>query len=80
MVALPATAVRGTRSRIVATLTPPAVSTLSRTDVDVVVTEYGVADLRALGVYARAEALIEIAAPAFRSELKTQWAALVQSL
>jgi len=80
VVALPATAVRGTLSRIVATLTPPAVSTLSRTDVDLVVTEYGVADLRALGVYARAEALIEIAAPAFRSELKTQWAAQVQSL
>ncbi len=80
VVALPATALRGSVSRIVATLTPPAVSTLSRTDVDVIVTEYGAADLRDRGVYARAEALIEIAAPAFRSELKTQWAAIARSL
>lgn len=69
VVALPATGARGTRSRIVAALTAPAVVTLPRTDVDVVVTEYGIADLRGRSVLERAERLIAIADPAFRPQL-----------
>jgi 4-hydroxybutyrate CoA-transferase len=69
VVAMTATARGGTVSRIV-----PKVElvTALRTDVDVVVTEYGVARLRDAPVRARAEALIEIAAPQFRDELRSQ--------
>jgi 4-hydroxybutyrate CoA-transferase len=70
IVAMTATARRGTVSRIV-----PKVElvTAPRTDVDLVVTEYGVADLRSAPIDARAEALIAIAAPAFRDELRAEW-------
>jgi acyl-CoA hydrolase len=62
-----ATARDGTVSRIV-----PKVElvTALRTDVDMVVTELGVARLKNLPVRARAEALIEIAAPRFRDALR----------
>lgn len=67
IVAMTATARGGTVSRIV-----PRVElvTALRTDVDVVVTEYGVARLRDAPVRARAEALVQIAAPQFRDELR----------
>lgn len=48
---------------------------LSRFDVDVVVTEYGAADLRGCSHDARAERLIGIAAPAHRSGLLASWRA-----
>lgn len=66
IVAMTATARRGEVSRIV-----PKVEmvTALRTDVDLVVTEYGVADLRHASLAARREALIAIAAPQFRDEL-----------
>ncbi len=66
IVAMNATAKAGTVSRIV-----PKVElvTALRTDVDIVVTEFGVARLRNLPVDARAKALVEIAAPQFRDEL-----------
>ena len=66
IIAMTATARRGTASRIV-----PRVElvTALRTDVDIVVTEYGAAQLRDLPLAARAEALIAIAAPKFRDEL-----------
>ena len=44
--------------------------TALRTDVDIVVTEFGVAQLRALSAVERARALIEIAAPEFRDSLR----------
>jgi 4-hydroxybutyrate CoA-transferase len=67
IIAMNATARSGTVSRIV-----PRVElvTALRTDVDVVVTEYGVARLRDAPVRARAEALIAVAAPQFRDELR----------
>lgn len=67
IVAMNATARGGTVSRIV-----PSVDmvTALRTDVDMVVTEFGVARLQHLPNRARAEALIEIAAPQFREELR----------
>jgi 4-hydroxybutyrate CoA-transferase len=67
MVAMPATARGGSVSRIV-----PKVElvTALRTDVDLVVTEFGVARLRDAPLRERAEALIAIAAPQFRDELR----------
>ncbi len=67
IVAMNATARGGTVSRIV-----PKVEmvTALRTDVDTVVTEFGVAQIKDLPNHARAQALIEIAAPQFRDELR----------
>ena len=69
IVALTATARGGSVSRIV-----PQVEmvTALRTDIDIVVTEYGVAHLRDLPLKQRAQALIEIAAPPFREALSGQ--------
>jgi 4-hydroxybutyrate CoA-transferase len=67
IVAMNATARGGSVSRIV-----PRVDmvTALRTDVDIVVTEFGVAQLKNLPNRQRKEALIEIAAPQFREELR----------
>jgi hypothetical protein len=64
IIALPATA--GGRSTIV--VRPDVVST-PRCDVDVVVTEHGIADLRYLGDRERAGVLISVAAPEHRDAL-----------
>ena len=66
IIAMNATAKGGSVSRIV-----PQVNmvTALRTDVDIVVTEYGIAQLKHLPNAARKKALIEIAAPQFRDEL-----------
>jgi 4-hydroxybutyrate CoA-transferase len=69
IIALPATAAHGTRSRIVATLTPGAGVVTTRAHVQTVVTEHGVAELHGKGIAERARALIGIAAPQFRDEL-----------
>jgi acyl-CoA hydrolase len=68
IIALPATARRGTKSRIVGRLPDGAVTT-PRADADIVVTEYGIAELRGRSLDERAAALIAIAAPGFRKEL-----------
>ena len=73
ILAVPATAGEGARSRIVNHLAPDTVVTAARADTDLVVTEYGVAGLRAADIDARAEALIAIAAPAFRDQLSRDW-------
>ena len=70
IVALGATAAGGRISRIVAQLGEGNAPTALRTDVDFVVTEHGVADLRHRPERARAAALADIAAPEFRSGLK----------
>ncbi len=69
IVAMQATARRGTVSRIVPHTT---MVTALRTDIDTVVTEYGVAQIADLPVRARAQALLEIAAPEFRETLRRQ--------
>ncbi len=74
VVALPATARAGSISRIVPALAPGTVVSVARTDMQLVATEHGVADLRALDIDARAHALIAIAAPAFRDDLAAAWA------
>ncbi|MCL2377500.1 MAG: 4-hydroxybutyrate--acetyl-CoA CoA transferase [Defluviitaleaceae bacterium] len=56
-------------SKIVPTLKPGAVVSLSRNDVDYVVTEYGVAALRGTNVKERVQRLIAIAHPDYREEL-----------
>lgn len=53
---------------------------LTRGDTDIVVTEYGAAHLRHLGVDARARALIGIAAPEHRESLAQAWHTLRRSL
>lgn len=73
IVAMTATARRGSVSRIVPVIGSGSAVTAARTDVDTVVTEHGVAELKGRSVDARAEALIEIAAPAFRDELRAAW-------
>lgn len=60
------------RSKIVPFLHEGAAVTTSRNDVDYVVTEYGIAWLRGRNVAERAEALIEIAHPDFREELRAE--------
>lgn len=75
IVAMTATAKGGQRSRIVPALGEGTAVTAARTDVDCVVTEHGVAELRGRSVDARAEALIAVADPAFRDELTAAWRA-----
>ena len=72
ILALGATARAGTRSRIVPRLTSPSVS-LSRYDADLIVTEFGVADLADADLDRRAAALIAIAAPDHRQALQQAW-------
>lgn len=74
IVALQATAKRGSVSRIVPQLPAGAPVSVPRGDIGLVVTEYGIADLRDKSVDGRAEALIGIAAPDFRAGLTEAWA------
>ena len=67
--ALPSTSGGGTISRIVPNLDHGAGVVLTRADVHVVVTEYGVAHMLGRNVRQRAEALIAIAHPDFRETL-----------
>ncbi|MBU0479650.1 MAG: GNAT family N-acetyltransferase [Proteobacteria bacterium] len=69
IIALQATARKGTRSRIVTHLTPGAGVVTTRGEVHYVVTEFGVAYLHGKSVHERALALISIAHPKFREEL-----------
>jgi len=61
-----------TISKIAPTLTPGAVVTLHRSNVDYVVTEYGVVRLKGCSVQERATALISIAHPDFRAQLQQE--------
>jgi acyl-CoA hydrolase len=73
IIALPSRGGRG-KSRIVLRLDHV---TLARSDADLVVTEFGVADLRHKASAERAAALTEIAAPEFRDELRAAYAGAV---
>ncbi len=70
VIALPATAKDGTVSRIVDALSEGSGVVTTRADVHYVVTEYGVASLFGKSLRERAEALIGIAHPDFREELR----------
>lgn len=71
ILALPSVTPDGKTSRIVAGLAGRPVTT-ARSDVDLVVTEHGVADLWGLDLQARARALIAIAHPVFRDGLERE--------
>jgi 4-hydroxybutyrate CoA-transferase len=75
IIALPSTAARGAASRITASLRPGAGVVTTRGHVHWVVSEYGAVNLWGLGLRARAEALISIAHPDFRGELRDAFAA-----
>ncbi|MBK7847294.1 MAG: acetyl-CoA hydrolase/transferase family protein [Zoogloea sp.] len=68
-IVLPSTAKDGAISRIVPTLTPGTHVSTSKNDINYVVTEYGVAQLRGKTAKQRCQALIAIAHPDFRAEL-----------
>lgn len=72
IVALPSAA--GPIGRIVAPGSGSGPVSLSRFDIDIVVTEHGVADLRRRSYHHRADALIAIAAPENRDALAREWA------
>jgi acyl-CoA hydrolase len=67
IIALGATAKKGTLSKIVARLNGPV--TTARSEVDVVVTEYGAAELKGQTLAERTRRMVAIAHPDFREEL-----------
>ena len=72
IIALPATAVSGSRSRIVASIQEGAGVVTTRAHARTVVTEFGVAELWGRSLRERAAALIGIADPAFRDRLRDE--------
>jgi acyl-CoA hydrolase len=68
IIALPSTDRSGKATRIVCGLRD-GVTTTARSDADLVITEFGVAELRGAPLRERARRLIEIAHPQFRDEL-----------
>jgi acyl-CoA hydrolase len=70
IIALPSTAKGGTLSRIVTALSPGAGVVTTRGHVHWVVTEYGAVNLHGLTLRERAEALVSVAHPDFRNELR----------
>jgi acyl-CoA hydrolase len=72
IIVLPSTARNGTVSRIVPVLTSGTHLSTSKNDVNYVVTEYGVAQLRGKSARRRAQELLAIAHPDFRGGLADQ--------
>jgi acyl-CoA hydrolase len=72
IIALRSTARNGDLSTIVPCLPAGAEITVPSQDVDTIVTEYGYADLKGLCVRDRAKALINIAHPAFRDQIREE--------
>jgi len=73
IIAIPSTAAGGKISKIVPFLDHGAAVTTNRCDVNYVVTEYGIAQLKGKTLRDRARALIEIAHPNFRPQLIEEW-------
>ena len=71
-IVLPSTAKHHSISRIVPVMSPGTHFSISKNDVNYVVTEYGVAQLRGKSGRQRAHELINIAHPDFRAELTEQ--------
>ncbi len=69
IIAMPSTAKKGLISRIVPIITEGSAVTTPRNDVNYVVTEYGIAQLKGKTLKERAKALIKIAHPRFRPHL-----------
>jgi len=69
IVALRSTTKDGKLSKIVHSLAPGAKVSITRNDIDTVVTEYGIAELTGKNVAERVRAMIALAHPRFREEL-----------
>ena len=69
IIAIPSTAEDFSVSRIVPHLSEGAGVATTRGDIDIVVTEYGIAELRRKSIYQRVIELAQIAHPKFRQEL-----------
>lgn len=69
MVKNPVTGEKEEISKVVTTLKPGAAVSLSRNDVDYVVTEFGMVNLRGTNIRERAKLLISISHPKFRDQL-----------
>lgn len=78
IIALPSTAQLGKRSRIVAR-TSGGVTTTPRSDADIVVTEWGAAELRGQTIPERTRRMIAIAHPAFREQLEREAHGLIRN-
>lgn len=73
IIAMPSTASGGKVSKIAPFLDHGAAVTTSRNDVEYIITEYGIAHLRNQTMRDRARALINIAHPDFRDQLKEEF-------
>lgn len=73
IIAIESTAAKGKLSKIVPFLNEGATVTTSRNDVGIIVTEYGIADLRGKSLRERGRLLIDIAHPDFRPALIAEW-------
>ena len=69
IIAMPSTAENGQKSRIVPHLSQGAGVATTRGDVNFVITEYGIAELKGKGIAQRVMELAQIAHPKFRSQL-----------
>ena len=72
IIAIPATMKNGAGSKIVSTLQPGAKVSISRNDIDTVVTEYGVAVLKGKTVPERIREMVRVAHPDFRESLTAE--------
>lgn len=72
IIAFQSTAKNGTISKIKSILTPGAAVSIPRNTADIVITEYGTARLRGRSIRERAQALIEIAHPDYRDQLREE--------
>lgn len=70
IIAVKSTAKNGTVSTIQPTLYPGGVVTITRNDIDYIVTEYGVAKMKGKSIDERVDGLIQVAHPKFREELR----------
>lgn len=72
IIAVPSTKKAGTLSTIAPVLSPGSVVTLSRNNVDFVITEHGIAKLKGRSIKERVYNLVGVAHPDFRAELLNQ--------
>lgn len=70
IIAIRSTAKKGTISTIQPILTPGSVVSITRNDIDYIVTEYGIAKMKGVPIGGRVDNLINIAHPSFRDMLR----------
>jgi acyl-CoA hydrolase len=76
IIALYATAKKGEVSTIQPFLSQGSVVTMHRNDIDYIITEYGIAQMKGMTIRERAENLIQVAHPRFREGLRVRAAEL----